>query len=84
MMPWMVLVLVSRKVKGMPVGVEPTFRVCCAEAGRAPMRRAAAARPVTIRFRLMGAPPGFVPLPCGRFHLYEKCCMVPRATQAPR
>ena len=34
MMPWMVLVLVSRKVKGMPVGVEPTFSACCAEAGR--------------------------------------------------
>src|SRR5579864_1665068 len=28
----MVLVLVSRKVKGAPVGVEPTFNTCCAEA----------------------------------------------------
>ncbi|MFK4654646.1 hypothetical protein ABIF97_004580 [Bradyrhizobium japonicum] len=26
MMPWIVLVLVSRKVKGMPVGVEPTVQ----------------------------------------------------------
>ena len=33
MMPWMLLVLVSRKVKGMPVGVEPTFSTCCADAG---------------------------------------------------
>jgi len=33
MMPWMLLVLVSRKVNGTPVGVEPTFRTCCADAG---------------------------------------------------
>src|SRR5215218_6343424 len=42
MMPWMELVLVSRKVKGMPVGVEPTFSTCCAEAG-APAAIASAA-----------------------------------------
>ena len=42
MMPWMVLVLVSRKVKGMPVGVEPTFITCCADAGTAAVRTTAA------------------------------------------
>src|SRR3954465_9587612 len=31
--PWMLLVGVSRKVKGTPVGVEPTFMTCCAIAG---------------------------------------------------
>ena len=31
--PSMVLVLVSRKVNGLPVGVEPTFRTGWAEAG---------------------------------------------------
>jgi len=32
--PWIWFDLVSRKVKGTPVGVEPTFRTCCAGAGR--------------------------------------------------
>src|SRR5829696_594493 len=32
--PWIVFDCVSRKVKGMPVGVEPTLTVCCASAGR--------------------------------------------------
>ena len=45
MMPWMVLVLVSRKVKGMPVGVEPTFSTCCAEAGTLRQSRAPRPRP---------------------------------------
>jgi hypothetical protein len=32
--PWIWFDLVSKKVKGTPVGVEPTFRTCCAGAGR--------------------------------------------------
>ena len=31
--PWIRLLCVSRNVNGIPVGVEPTFRVCWAEAG---------------------------------------------------
>jgi hypothetical protein len=37
--PWIWFDLVSRKVKGTPVGVEPTFRTCCAGAGRLRKRR---------------------------------------------
>src|ERR1700751_5790182 len=56
MMPWMVLVLVSRKVKGMPVGVEPTFSTCCAEAAAtaAIASPATAARPK--RFNAIASP----------------------------
>jgi hypothetical protein len=38
----MLLVLVSRKVKGTPVGVEPTFSTFCADAGIAAVRTTAA------------------------------------------
>jgi hypothetical protein len=40
--PWIWFDLVSRKVKGTPVGVEPTFRTCCA--GQADLRAATARR----------------------------------------
>ena len=40
--PWIVLVLVSRKVKGMPVGVEPTLRIDWACAGATDAASAAA------------------------------------------
>src|SRR4051794_10108970 len=39
----MVLVLVSRKVKGIPVGVEPTLSTGCADAGMAARTSAAVA-----------------------------------------
>src|SRR5438552_8982900 len=41
--PWMLLVLVSRNVKGTPVGVEPTLNTCCADTGATARTRAAAA-----------------------------------------
>src|SRR5258708_31908579 len=52
MKPWMVLVLVSRKVKGTPVAVEPTRSASSARAGWAndmTMMAAAAAARETIR-----------------------------------
>src|SRR5205085_10378535 len=55
----MLLVLVSRKVKGMPVGVEPTFSTCCADAGIAPTATTTAAIAAwTRRLRAMAPPPG--------------------------
>ncbi|MHC2368758.1 hypothetical protein ACVIQT_003406 [Bradyrhizobium diazoefficiens] len=58
MMPWMVLVLVSRKVKGMPVGVEPTFSTCCAEAGTTAAIASAATAAWTKRFNAIASPFG--------------------------
>src|SRR5882724_10381101 len=40
--PWMLLVLVSRNVKGTPVGVEPTLSTCCADTGAAAVKTRAA------------------------------------------
>src|SRR5437588_8135171 len=55
----MLLVLVSRKVKGTPVGVEPTFNTCCADAGIAPTATTTAAIAAwTRRLRAMAPPPG--------------------------
>src|SRR5688572_3249983 len=51
--PWMVLVLVSRNVNGMPVGVEPTLRVVCAAAGMASNVAAASAKKERKRVLVM-------------------------------
>src|SRR5215218_2142058 len=55
--PWIVFDCVSRKVKGMPVGVEPTLTVCCASAGAAkPMARPVAAKAKSLRNEIMVLP----------------------------
>src|SRR5215218_1580207 len=55
--PWIVFDCVSRKVKGIPVGVEPTLTVCCASAGAAkPMARPAAAKAKSFRNAIMVLP----------------------------
>src|SRR5258708_8038039 len=53
----MLLVLVSRNVKGMPVGVEPTFNTCCAEAGTAAAMAEAAMATWTRRLKDIALPP---------------------------
>ena len=47
--PWIVLVLVSRKVKGTPVGVEPTFITVSANAGGTAPRLATAPKSTCLR-----------------------------------
>src|SRR4051812_27664681 len=59
--PWMVLVWVSRKVKGTPVGVEPTFMTCCAIAGADRVAASAASTPQnSFEIELIVSPPGDV------------------------
>src|ERR1700738_2372687 len=53
----MLLVLVSRKVKGIPVGVEPTFNTCCAEAGTLAAMAEAAMATWTRRLNDIALPP---------------------------
>src|SRR5215208_1275653 len=55
--PWIVFDCVSRKVKGMPVGVEPTLTVCCANAGAVkPMARPVAGKAKSLRNAIMVLP----------------------------
>src|SRR6266478_9682403 len=93
----MLLVLVSRKVKGMPVGVEPTFNTCCAEAGTPAAMATTAIAAWTSRLRGIASPP--VPGEAERspavldekvadkavrayFHQYEIVVTFPRSLQA--
>src|SRR6266702_279111 len=53
----MVLVLVSRKVKGIPVGVDPTFNTCCADAGTLTAMAEAVIATWTRRLKDIALPP---------------------------
>src|SRR5579872_6131195 len=75
--PWMLLVLVSRKVKGTPVGVEPTFRTCWAKLGPAivSMRIAASKRRLKFianLFEKRKGRPVASPAVCGHFRSARK------------
>src|SRR5258708_27681471 len=60
----MLLVLASRKVKGTPVGVEPTLSTCCADPGAAAMSTSAAVAACTKRLKSI-VPPHKVWTPAG-------------------
>src|SRR5712691_949560 len=57
MTPWMVLVLVSRKVNGMPVGVDPTLSTGWEPAGSGSASPASTAMEIHSLRRIMTAPP---------------------------
>src|SRR5579871_761246 len=72
--PWISLVLVSRKVKGTPVGVEPTFRTCCAEAGRAAASDNARSANWARRLKGITRPPWGLPTAAPRDVIGERLC----------